>query len=247
MILNVLNISPSACDRATTTLLTSAVPTSRDPTTICNAITLPSSSLSVWTLEAADSQRHRRHANTPTAVYARAGPIRRHHVPRGSQLELNNVARSADCHSQRNAFVQEHEARVRRCHGPYSNRFMPCICGTFHMHLRAWSGQGVPPSRLVLQHVRSTICSFSTEAKVHLTHGDLSPHNILVKGSEITGITDWETAGYYCILSHVTAQDYYDVPEYPSPISLSTSSPPPILYRQHAACTSAGCSIIYSK
>ena len=35
-----------------------------------------------------------------------------------------------------------------------------------------------------------------TEAQVYLTHGDL-PHNILVDGSGITAIVDWETAGYY--------------------------------------------------
>lgn len=35
------------------------------------------------------------------------------------------------------------------------------------------------------------------EANVHLTHGDLLPQNILVEGSTITGIIDWETAGYY--------------------------------------------------
>ncbi|PIL34493.1 hypothetical protein GSI_03270 [Ganoderma sinense ZZ0214-1] len=32
---------------------------------------------------------------------------------------------------------------------------------------------------------------------VHLTHGDLLPKNILVDGSAITAIIDWETAGFY--------------------------------------------------
>ncbi|KIM37078.1 hypothetical protein M413DRAFT_20392 [Hebeloma cylindrosporum] len=39
---------------------------------------------------------------------------------------------------------------------------------------------------------------FPTEGQeIHLTHGDLLPHNILVDGSKITAIVDWETAGYY--------------------------------------------------
>jgi Phosphotransferase enzyme family len=51
-----------------------------------------------------------------------------------------------------------------------------------------FSGQG---------YVDELFGCFQTEAKVHLTHGDLLPHNILVEGSKITGILDWETAGYY--------------------------------------------------
>lgn len=38
---------------------------------------------------------------------------------------------------------------------------------------------------------------FPTDGQVHFTHGDLLPHNILVDGSKITAIFDWETAGYY--------------------------------------------------
>jgi hypothetical protein len=38
---------------------------------------------------------------------------------------------------------------------------------------------------------------FPTEAQVYFTHGDFLPHNILVDGSRITAIIDWETAGYY--------------------------------------------------
>ncbi|KAF9234081.1 hypothetical protein BU15DRAFT_53061, partial [Melanogaster broomeanus] len=34
-------------------------------------------------------------------------------------------------------------------------------------------------------------------ALVYLTHGDLLPRNILVDGSRITAIIDWETAGFY--------------------------------------------------
>ncbi|KAM5531442.1 hypothetical protein V8D89_014899 [Ganoderma adspersum] len=35
------------------------------------------------------------------------------------------------------------------------------------------------------------------DVPVHLTHGDLLPKNILVDGSTITAIIDWETAGFY--------------------------------------------------
>jgi hypothetical protein len=43
----------------------------------------------------------------------------------------------------------------------------------------------------------SSIFCISTEAKVYLTDGDLPVHSILVKGFEIIGILDRETAGYY--------------------------------------------------
>ncbi|KAI0143097.1 kinase-like domain-containing protein [Xylariaceae sp. FL1272] len=34
-------------------------------------------------------------------------------------------------------------------------------------------------------------------SKFVLTHGDLSPRNIMVKGGKITGIVDWETSGFF--------------------------------------------------
>ncbi|KAI1784834.1 kinase-like domain-containing protein [Ganoderma leucocontextum] len=64
--------------------------------------------------------------------------------------------------------------------GPYDNRFMPY----------PWQ-----PSRAF-----SSLFSYFPEGPdvpVHLTHGDLVPHNILVDGSTITAVIDWETAGYY--------------------------------------------------
>lgn len=42
-----------------------------------------------------------------------------------------------------------------------------------------------------------TVQLFLGGGKTLLTHGDLLPRNILVEGSKITGILDWETAGYY--------------------------------------------------
>ncbi|KAJ7928815.1 kinase-like domain-containing protein [Mycena leptocephala] len=34
-------------------------------------------------------------------------------------------------------------------------------------------------------------------ASIVLTHGDLRPHNILVQGTTITAVIDWEAAGFY--------------------------------------------------
>lgn len=33
--------------------------------------------------------------------------------------------------------------------------------------------------------------------KIVMTHGDLSPRNILVQGSKVVAILDWEMSGYY--------------------------------------------------
>ena len=85
--------------------------------------------------------------------------------------------------------------------GPYNNRFMPYPWNPPHAfssvkeyldHYRSFfldfCGQ---------EYVEELFSCFPTETKVYLTHGDLLPHNILVEGSKITGIIDWETAGYY--------------------------------------------------
>ncbi|KAF9230802.1 hypothetical protein BU15DRAFT_56867 [Melanogaster broomeanus] len=62
--------------------------------------------------------------------------------------------------------------------GPYNNRCMPY----------PWN----PP------HAFSSVRDcFPTEAPVYFTHGDLLSGNILVDGSRITAIIDWETAGFY--------------------------------------------------
>lgn len=47
------------------------------------------------------------------------------------------------------------------------------------------------------EYVEELFSCFPTEGQFYLTHGDLLPHNILVDGSKITAILDWETAGYY--------------------------------------------------
>lgn len=45
-----------------------------------------------------------------------------------------------------------------------------------------------------------TICDMVLALKGHevvLTHGDLSPRNILVQGSKVVAVLDWEMSGYY--------------------------------------------------
>ena len=87
--------------------------------------------------------------------------------------------------------------------GPYDNRFLPY----------PWQ----PPRAFLsvaeyLEYYRDVFREFcgpdfvdklfscfpdGPEVPVHLTHGDLLPRNILVDGSTITAIIDWETAGFY--------------------------------------------------
>ncbi|KAN0123120.1 kinase-like protein [Russula decolorans] len=88
-----------------------------------------------------------------------------------SPRKLDHIADQLIVISQRNALVHECDTEVHR------SMFLD-FCGPKY-------------------YVEKLFSCFSTEAKTHLTHGDLLPHNILVKGSKITGIFDWETAGYY--------------------------------------------------
>lgn len=46
-------------------------------------------------------------------------------------------------------------------------------------------------------YVDELLACLPRDASVHLVHGDLLPRNILVNGSTITSILDWEYAGYY--------------------------------------------------
>ncbi|KAJ5212663.1 Aminoglycoside phosphotransferase [Penicillium cinerascens] len=47
-----------------------------------------------------------------------------------------------------------------------------------------------------VDHVAKLIRAIPSH-KIVLTHADLSPRNIIVKGDKITGIIDWEMAGFY--------------------------------------------------
>jgi hypothetical protein len=45
-----------------------------------------------------------------------------------------------------------------------------------------------------------TVCDMVAALKDHeiiLTHGDISPRNIIVQGSKVVAILDWEMAGFY--------------------------------------------------
>ncbi|KAI6099812.1 hypothetical protein F5141DRAFT_1143725 [Pisolithus sp. B1] len=70
--------------------------------------------------------------------------------------------------------------------GPYNNRFMPY----------PWNPpQAFSSVKEYVDYYHSLFLNFWE--KIYLTHGDLLPQNITVEGSTITGIIDWETAGYY--------------------------------------------------
>ncbi|PCH40715.1 hypothetical protein WOLCODRAFT_136953 [Wolfiporia cocos MD-104 SS10] len=87
--------------------------------------------------------------------------------------------------------------------GPYDNRFMP----------HPWQPPHAFPSATeYLAYYREIFLEFcgpeyvdelfgcfpnGPDVLIHLTHGDLLPRNILVDGSTITGVVDWETAGFY--------------------------------------------------
>ncbi|PPQ84959.1 hypothetical protein CVT25_004472 [Psilocybe cyanescens] len=45
--------------------------------------------------------------------------------------------------------------------------------------------------------IESFMCRLPRNAAVRFTHGDLLPKNIMVDGSTITGIIDWELSGFY--------------------------------------------------
>lgn len=85
--------------------------------------------------------------------------------------------------------------------GPYNNRFMPF---PWHPpHAFSTTEEYLDHYRDMFlefcgsEYVEELFSHFPTDAQVHLTHGDLLPRNILVDGSKITAIIDWETAGYY--------------------------------------------------
>ncbi|KAH9855223.1 hypothetical protein C2E23DRAFT_724963 [Lenzites betulinus] len=62
--------------------------------------------------------------------------------------------------------------------GPFNNNFFP------------WPYKPSSP-------FASLLARLPRNARVHLVHGDLLPRNILVNGSTITAILDWEFAGFY--------------------------------------------------
>lgn len=63
----------------------------------------------------------------------------------------------------------------------------------FHRHLR----RGMEFDSRLDPEVQELIRQQSKEWPLLFTHGDLSSLNILVRGDNIVGIIDWETAGWY--------------------------------------------------
>ena len=74
------------------------------------------------------------------------------------------------------------------------NRFGPFrdVAG-FHSYLRNGMDKGPPKAPEVCQ----LIYMHSGDWSICFTHGDLSSLNIMAKGDKVTGIIDWETAGWY--------------------------------------------------
>jgi len=85
--------------------------------------------------------------------------------------------------------------------GPYNNKFMPYpwtpkrafesvgeyLCYYREMFLDFCGAE----------YIDKLFSSLPRNAPITLAHGDLLPCNVIVQGSKITGIIDWETAGFY--------------------------------------------------
>ncbi|KAL8728435.1 MAG: hypothetical protein Q9166_005397 [cf. Caloplaca sp. 2 TL-2023] len=86
------------------------------------------------------------------------------------------------------------------CRLPGPMRFGPFTAtADFHRHIReGWDE--VQCTRLPKEsasEVKDLITKHEGCWPIHFTHGDLNPRNIMVSGDQVTGIIDWETAGWY--------------------------------------------------
>lgn len=85
----------------------------------------------------------------------------------------------------------------------------------FHRHLR----MGMEFDSRLNPDIQELIKQHSKSWPLVFTHGDLSSLNILVRGDDIVGIIDWETAGWYpsyweyTSASQVNPQNYFWVNE----------------------------------
>ena len=87
--------------------------------------------------------------------------------------------------------------------GPYDNRYMPFPWQPPHAFssvaefLEFYRGMFLDFCGAAFVEKLFSCFPDGSDVPVHLTHGDLLPKNILVDGSTITAIIDWETAGFY--------------------------------------------------
>lgn len=113
------------------------------------------------------------------------------------------------------AQLREQMARIRACTQPYIgrvnnqptrnvyDRLPTTYCGPFPNEeaFDNWCLERVPVGFFGLAHwkwlrwLEKERHKFS--GKFVLTHGDLSPRNIMVKDGKITGIVDWERSGFW--------------------------------------------------
>lgn len=113
------------------------------------------------------------------------------------------------------AQLREQMARIRACTQPYIGRInnrptrniydrLPTTyCGPFasEEEFDNWCVDRVPVGFFGLSHRKWSRWlekeRRKSSGKFVLTHGDLSPRNILVKDGKITGIVDWERSGFF--------------------------------------------------
>lgn len=113
------------------------------------------------------------------------------------------------------AQLKEQVARIRACIQPYIgrvdnkptrnvyDRLPTTYCGPFPNEeaFDDWCVERVPVGFFGLAHWKWPRWLEKERRKSSgrfvLTHGDLSPHNIMVKDGKITGIVDWERSGFF--------------------------------------------------
>ncbi|KAH7881883.1 hypothetical protein F5I97DRAFT_1914174 [Phlebopus sp. FC_14] len=85
--------------------------------------------------------------------------------------------------------------------GPHNNRFMSYPWTPLHAFSNVFDYlqqyHGILSEICERKKVDELLKYFPIEAHIYLIHGDLLSHNILVGGSKITAVINWETAGFY--------------------------------------------------
>ncbi|KAH9998886.1 phosphotransferase enzyme family protein [Xylariaceae sp. FL0662B] len=99
-----------------------------------------------------------------------------------------SVIGSVDGSECRDVYFPEFEV-YQGPYGPYENE-----AGFNQALVKAWSTGRDDPFTLMLCDV---LCETMKDHGTVMTHNDLYPRNILVRGSEVVAILDWESAGFY--------------------------------------------------